>query len=401
MADPALESKDKPIVLLGIGRGGAHIVSVARQSCTFPGLLAVAADTDRAALDAVEVDQRLQLGEAWTGGDGCGGDLELAERATHASAEALRELLQGARMVFAVAGLGGGIGSTATRLVARLAREGSVPAVFLVTTPFSFEGATRARVAEQAEQRLRAEAQTVMVVPNSLLFSRLPPDTAMPRALEISGELLAKALTGLARICCAKGLITAEWAGVKRLVRHPTCTCSLALGQGQGPEAADEAAREFLASPFLGDARHLETVHAAMLTLLGGDDLTIGAVQTCLDQVQSRLPRNAQVLVGAYTDPRMQGQMQLTGMLVHTTLDASAGQPELPGATLPADRQGPRTRRQPGGGEGQPRQAALPFPEQQLGVFAGSPHPSFLNGENLDVPTFQRRNVPVDPGESL
>jgi len=401
MADPASESRDKPILLLGIGRGGAHIVSVARRSCAFPGLLAAAADTDRTTLDEAQVDERLQLGEAWTHGEGCGGDLDLAERAANASAEALRELLQGARMVFVVAGLGGGIGSTATRLVARLAREGSVQAVFLVTTPFSFEGATRARVAEQSEQRLRLEAQTVMVVPNSLLFARLPPDTAMPRALDISGELLATALAGLAHIGFAKGLITVEWAGVKRLVRHPTCTCSLALGRGQGPEAADEAAREFLASPFLGDARHLETVHAAMLTLLGGDDLTIGAVQSCLGQVQAQFPRNAQILVGAYTDPRMQGQIELTGMLVHTTLDGAGRQPGLPGTFPPEERQGTRAGRPSAAADGQPRQAALPFPDQQLGVFAGSPHPTFHDGENLDVPTFQRRNVPVDPGESL
>jgi cell division protein FtsZ len=400
MADSAAKSSDKPIVLLGIGRGGIRIVDLARRSYAFPGLVAVAADTDLATLEGAQVDRTLQLGEAWTRGEGCGGDLDLAERAANASADALRALLQDARMVFAVAGLGGGIGSTAPRLLARLARECSVPTVFLVTEPFSFEGATRARVAEQAGQRLRLEAQTVMVVPNSLLFSRLPPDTTMPRAFEISGELLAKALAGLARICCAKGLLTAELAGVKRIVRHPGCTCSLALGQGQGPEAAETAVREFLASPFLGDARLLETVHAALLTLLGGEDLTIGAVQDCLGQVQAHFPRNAQILVGAYTDTRLQGQLQLTGLLVRAPRDAAGHQPELFPGTPHPDLEPRRTRR-PAAGGGEPRQAALPFPEQQLGIFAGSPHPTFHNGENLDVPTFQRRNVPVDPGESL
>jgi cell division protein FtsZ len=400
MADSAAKSTDKPIVLLGLGRGGIRIVDIARRVHAFPGLLTVAADTDLAALDEAGVDRTLQLGEAWTRGEGCGGDLELAERATNSSAEALRALLQDARMVFVVAGLGGGIGSMAPGLVARLARECSLPAVFLVTTPFSFEGATRARIAEQAEQRLRLEAQTVLVVPNSLLFARLPPDTAMPRAFEISDELLAQALAGLARICSAKGLLTADLAGVKRIVRHPACTCTLAIGHGQGPDAVEAVVREFLASPFLGDVRQLETVQAALLTLLGGEDLTIGAVQDCLGQVQAHFPRNAQVLVGAYTDSRLHGQLQLTALLVRPQRDGAGRQPELPPAAGVEDAPARRARRV-AVTDGQPRQAPLPFPEQQLGIFAGSPHPTFHNGENLDVPTFQRRNVPVDPGESL
>lgn len=401
MVDSAGKSSDRPILLVGVGRGGIRIADVVRSTCSFPGLTVVAADTDRATVDEAQADRTLQIGESWARGEGCGGDTDLAERAVSAATDELRALLSDARMAFVAAGLGGGIGSVLPRVLARLARECATPIVFLVTTPFSFEGAKRARTAELALSLLRAESDAVIAVPNSLLFAHLPPDTPSSRAFELASLQLGRALAGLARICCAKGLLTADLAGVKRIVRRPGCACSLAMGQGQGETAVEDAMREFLASPFIGGTPHLEGVDAALLTLLGGDDLAIGAVQQCLEKVQSHFPRNAQVLVGAYTDPRFQGQVQLTGLLVSDQRQRSARQPErLPseahdaGPARPARR---RARRD----DAAPAQDLLPFPEQQLGIFAGALQPTFLNGENLDIPTFQRRNIAIDRGEDL
>jgi cell division protein FtsZ len=400
MADPTATSSDKPILLIGTGRGGARIADIVSTTCAFPGLTVVAADTDLVTLGEVRVDRTLQLGEAWARGEGCGGDIDLAERAGTASLEELRALLRDARMVFVTAGLGGGVGSTAPRLLARLGRECGVTTVFMVTTPFSFEGAKRSRLAQQALTQLRGESEAVIAVPNSLLFARLPPDTASSRAFEISTAQLAQALAGLARICSARGLLTADLAGVKRIVRRPGCTCSVAMGQGQGPSATADAIRAFLASPFIGDASQLRETDSALLTLLGGDDLSIGAVQECLEQVQAHFSPHAELLVGAYTDPRLQGQVQLTGLLVRDEPAKSRSQPELPPVKgdVPTGR---RRARRTAPDEGDPAQAPLPFTEQQLGIFAGSPQPTFHNGENLDIPTFQRRNIPIDAGEDM
>lgn len=400
MADPLDSTTEKPVLLLGMGRAGIRIAERVRQSCAFPGLVTAAADTDRDALQRAAVDRTLVLGEAWAQGQGCGGDVDLAEKAVWASGEALRALLRDARVVFGVAGLGGGLGSTGLWLAARLSREAGIPAVFLVTTPFSFEGATRMRVAESAEQRLRSETQALLVVPNSILFARLPPDTVLARAFEISDDLLARAVGGMARVCCARALLPVDLAGLKALLKPPRCTCSVAQGQGHGPDAVDEAVREFLASPFLGDPREFDSVQGAFFTVLGGEDLAVGAVQDCLEQVQQRLPRNAQTLVGAYTDPAMQGRLQLTGLLVRGPRPAPGPAAHVLAACNPAP-SAPRRTRRAGAGAANAQQAALPLSYQQLGVFAGSPHPTFHDGENLDVPTFQRRNVPVDPGVSL
>jgi len=400
MADSAGKTSDRQILVIGIGRGGIRIADEVRRTYAFPGLVVVAADTDRAALDEARADRTLLIGEPWARGEGCGGDIDVAERAANASADECRALLKDARMVFVAAGLGGGIGSAMPRVLARLARESAVPVVFMTTTPFSFEGAKRARTAELALSLLRTESEAVIAVPNSLLFAHLPPDTASSRAFDLASAQLGRALAGLAHICCAKGLLTADLAGVKRIVRRPGCACSLAMGQGQGATAAEDAIQEFLASPFIGDTSHLETVDAALLTLLGGEDLTIGAVQQCLERVQSHFPRNAQILVGAYTDPRLQGHVQLTGLLVSDERRRADRQPDL----IPADAHDAAarpSRRRPRRDSTAPAQDLLPFPEQQLGIFAGAPQPTFLNGENLDIPTFQRRNIPVDRGEAL
>lgn len=401
MADSPAHSSDKPVLLIGIGRGGTRIADLVRSTCAFPGLLVVAVDTDLASLGEVHVDRTLQLGEAWTRGESCGGDTGMAERAAMASLEELRALLQDARMVFVTAGLGGGVGSAAPRLLARLGRECNVPMVFMVTTPFSFEGAKRSRLAQQALELLRGETAAVITVPNSLLFARLPPDTASARAFEISNAQLAQAVAGLARICSAKGLLVAELEGVKRIVRRPGCTCSVAMGQGQGPSATDDALGAFLASPFIGDANQLRDTDAALITLLGGDDLTFAAVQECLEKVQAQLPSQAEVLVGAYTDPRLQGQVQLTGLLVRSAPVKGGHQPELPTHGKPGATTGRRRARRTAPEEGTPNQAPLPFPEQQLGIFAAAPQATFHNGENLDIPTFQRRNITVDAGEAM
>jgi cell division protein FtsZ len=401
MADTPASSSDKPVLLIGVGRGGSRIADIVRSTCAFPGLSVVAADTDLASLGEVHVDRALQLGEAWARGEGCGGDTELADRAASASLESFRALLQDARMVFVTAGLGGGIGSVAPRLLARLARECGVPLVLVVTTPFSFEGAKRAQLAKQALELLRAESAAVIAVPNSLLFARLPPDTGTPRAFEISSTQLAQAVAGLARICSAKGLLVADLAGVKRIVRRPGCVCSVAMGHGQGPTACADALAAFLASPFIGDASQWHGTDAALLTLLCGDDLPFAAVTECLEKVQTHLPSQTEVLVGAYTDPRLQGQVQLTGLLVRSGTAKAEHQPDLPTNPKPGVATGRRRPRRTTPAEGTPTQAALPFPEQQLGVFAASPQPTFHNGENLDIPTFQRRNIAVDAGESI
>ncbi|NLF18772.1 MAG: hypothetical protein GX595_16190 [Lentisphaerae bacterium] len=401
MVDATAQTPDLPILLLGIGRGGIRIADVVRRSCGFPELAVVAADSDAATLSAAAADRRLLVGEAWARGEGCGGDTEAAERAVSAATEELRGLVKEARMIFVAAGLGGGIGSVLPRVIARLAREAAVPVVVLVTTPFSFEGAKRAQTAEVALSLLRAEADAVIAVPNSLLFARLPPDTASHSAFDLASDHLGRALAGLARVCCAKGLLTADMAGVKRLLRRPGCACTLAMGQGRGPAAAEEAFRDLLASPFIGDASRLEATSAALLTLLGGETLSIGCVQDCLERVHSHLPRHAQVLVGAYTDARLADQVQLTCLLVAEAQPQARSQPSL----LPSEGTGNETaktkRRRSRRDQAAPAQDLLPLIEQQLGIFAGSPQPTFLNGENLDVPTFQRRNIVIDAGEDL
>lgn len=401
MVDATDPTRDRPILLLGIGRGGIRIADVVRQSCGFPELTVAAIDSDGATLDAATADRRLLVGEAWARGEGCGGDTDAAERAVSASTDDLRGLVKEARMLFVAAGLGGGIGSVLPRVVARLAREAAVPMVVLVTTPFSFEGAKRTQAAEVALSLLRAEADAVIAVPNSLLFARLPPDTPSHTAFALANDHLGRALAGLARVCCAKGLLTADMAGVKRLLRRPGCACTLAMGQGRGPTAAEDAFRDLLASPFIGDATRLETASAALLTLLGGEALSIGRVQDCLERVQSHLPRHAQVLVGAYTDARLADQVQLTCLLVADAQPQARNQPSL----LPPDNPGTEAtkgkRRRARRDQAAPAQDLLPLTEQQLGVFAGSPQPTFVNGENLDVPTFQRRNITVDAGADL
>ncbi|MBN2451130.1 MAG: hypothetical protein JXR77_12120 [Lentisphaeria bacterium] len=387
------------ITLAGIGRGGLRIAAVVQRRYAFAGLRVVGMDTDAEALRQSGVPDPLLLGQSYAHGEGCGGDEELAEQALAASTDAMRAVLDASRLVFAVAGLGGGVGNAALRVVSRLARECAVPVVFVVTLPFSFEGVKRVRAAEQALLRLRGETDAVVAIPNSLLFGQLPPDTPSADAFALAGNLLAQAVAGLARICCAEGLLTADLAGVKRMVRRPGSTCALGIGLGEGETACEQAVNAFFASPFVGGAQRLRDVDGALLTVLGGEDLTIRQVQCCLDGLQECFQPSARLLVGAYIDPRMQGRIQVTGLVVREAQREGKAQPDLlSGEPRPGETEGAGTRRPRGAAPPPGLVDELPFPEQQPGVFAGSPHPTFRNGENLDIPTFQRRNARIDPG---
>ena len=365
------------------------------KHCRFPALWTIAADTDLAQLDALTVDHKLPLGGDWTQEDGCGGDAVRGERAASASIEDIQTALAEAGLLVGLAGLGGGTGAGACKVVARLARQAKVPAMFVVTLPFSFEGEWRRQNAEKALVPLREVADAVIAIPNDRLFSALPADTPGGQAFRMADSLLAEGVAGLARIFSAEGLVTAGLDNVKAILGKNKSSCTLGVGGGDGDECCKLALEAFLTSPLTGGEAALRETDAAVLTLLGGNDLSVRDIQTCLADFQAVFPRQARMEVGAYTDEHMGKHVQLTALMcsyegdaeqaVQSPVDAteSIRRNATPKKPLEADRDG---------------QFRLPLTEHSLGIFKPG-EPTLVNGQNLDIPTFQRRGVDIDPGE--
>lgn len=405
MAEPKQEDRDSRVVVLGIGRGGSRVADTIAARFAYEQMTVVAADTDAADLKSLDIGQRLQLGREWTYDEGCGGDVVLAERAAGASSDEIKVLIRGARLLLVVVGLGGGTGSGAAKVVARLAQAEGIPALFIAMLPFAFEGNWRRREADKALALLRDYTPAVMAIPNDMLFGKLSPNTPAPAAFTMADELLAEATAGLARMASADGLITVDVAAIKRLLHDGAASSTLSVGKGEGTEAAAEAVQSFIDSPFIGTQKRLEEVDAALITLLGGDDLSMGTIQRCLDDLQDRFPEGVRLVVGAYIDPRMHGRIQLTGLLCRYPEEASlppeVEQPGMPVESEGAAEEPPRTRtrrKRAKEADVDAKQGLLPLLEQSAGIFTGT-QATTLNGQNLDVPTFQRKGLRLDIGD--
>ena len=386
------------IAVLGLGGGGGRIVSRLSEIAPWSQLDVAAADTDADALEHVGEVTRIALGQEWTRQEGCGGDIVLGERAASASAERLREFIQDARLLIVVAGLGGGTGSGAAKVVARLAREAELSAMFLLTLPFAFEGNWRRQEADKCLAPLRRLADAVIVLPSDLLFTALPADTAATEAFRLADALLAKGVAGLTRLVSAQALVTADFAALKTLLRQRQATCALGVGQGEGETRWRDAVEAFLDSPLIGGRSALSEADAAVLTMLGGDDMSVGEVQTCLTAFQQHFPESTRLVVGAYADTSLRGRVQITGLICRyqDAYEPSTG-PSEGAAAVPAAKR-TKKRREANGAAGSPIQGELPLQEQSLGIFSGTP-PTTVAGQNLDIPTFQRRGIHPDVGD--
>jgi len=383
------------VAVLGLGGGGGRIAAVAAAQFPCPTLEVAVADTDLQALASLSGCTKIALGQEWARREGCGGDAMLGERAASASAAELRQFITGARMLLVVAGLGGGTAAGGAKIVARLARDTETTALFVVTLPFAFEGNWRCQEAEKALLPLRELADAVIAVPNDLLFTSLPADTPAAEAFRLTDSLLAQGVSGLARIISAEGLVTADFAGLRALLRNRKATCTLGVGCGTGPARWQEAVESFLKCPLIGGKDGLAHADAAVLTLLGDDKLSVGEVQTCLAAFQQYFPAHARVVVGAYAAAEMEGHLQVTA-LVCKYHDVETVAPEV----TPADDKPetpPKVRTQPKT-PASPVQGELPLQEQTLGIFSGT-QPTPVAGQNLDIPTFQRRGIRLDVGD--
>ena len=389
-----MSNGNERIAVLGLGRGGGRIAAELAALDTHAQLHVGVADTDSAALDAVPGVTRILLGEEWARHSGCGGDAVLGERAASASASALREYFADARLLIVLAGLGGGTGSGAGKVVARLARETATTAVFLVTLPFAFEGNWRTQEAEKYLAPLRELADTVIVVPNDLLFTALPADTPAAHAFELTDRLLAEGIAGLSLIASAQGLVTADFAGVRTLLKHKHATCTLAVGRNEDGTGWEGALEAFLQCPLIGGREALADADAAVITLVGNTSMSVGEIQACLNACQQCFPEDARLVVGAYAQEEAADRIQITGLICRyrETPPAKGGNAPAP-ATARTDRQAADA-----APDARPVQGELPLQEQTAGAFTGVP-PTLFEGHNLDIPTCQRRGIMLDVGD--
>jgi len=320
-----------------VGVGGAGLNALHRMmDAGIAQVDFVAVNTDLQALAISDAPTKISIGAGVTQGLGSGADPGVGRESAEEAVDQLKAALRGSDMVFVTAGEGGGTGTGAAPVVARIARELGALTVGIVTTPFRFEGTRRRTAAERGVEELRAACDTVIVIPNDRLLEVLDRSTSMVDAFKIADDVLRQGVQGICDLITTPGLINLDFADV-RTVMQDAGSALMGIGYSTGPNRAREAAERALGSPLI-DAE-IVSARGILLSIAGGDDLSLVEVNDAAEVVRRTATDETNIIFGATVDPRLTGQVWVT--VVATGLGGSRRRAaragfETPSHTTPA-----------------------------------------------------------------
>jgi len=293
-----------------VGVGGAGLNAIHRMmDAGIAQVDFVAVNTDRQALAISDAPIKIAIGEGLTHGLGSGADPGVGRAAAEEAIDQLKAALRGSDMVFVTAGEGGGTGTGAAPVVARIARELGALTVGIVTTPFRFEGTRRRSAAESGVDELRTACDTVIVIPNDRLLEVLDRSTSMVDAFKIADDVLRQGVQGICDLITTPGLINLDFADV-RTVMQDAGSALMGIGYATGQNRAREAAERALGSPLI-DAE-IVRARGILLSISGGDDLSLVEVNEAAEVVRQTATDETNIIFGATVDPRLTGQVWVT-----------------------------------------------------------------------------------------
>jgi cell division protein FtsZ len=310
-------------VIRVVGVGGAGLNAVNRMiDADISQVEFVAVNTDIQQLQTSDAPVKIHIGRELTEGLGSGADPDLGRRAAEEAYDQIKRALRGSDMVFVTAGEGGGTGSGAGPVVARIAKELGALTVGIVTTPFKFEGTRRGRQATDGVDALRAACDTVIVVPNERLLEVLDRETSMLDAFRIADDVLRQGVQGICDLITLPGLINLDFADVRTIMKDAgTALMGIgfsASGDNRAREAAERALRSPLIETDIGGAKGI------LLSIAGGDDLSLFEVNEAAEVVREAATDDTNIIFGATIDDRLTGQVWVT--VVATGFGARAAQ---------------------------------------------------------------------------
>ncbi len=322
------------IVVIGVGGGGGNAVNN-MLATGLTGAKFIVANTDAQALSVSGAEFRIQLGARLTEGIGAGAKPEIGEAAAEEALEEIRAALAGAHMVFIAAGMGGGTGTGAASVIARVAKEFGILTVAVVTKPFTFEGKRRMRVAEAGIAELKRHVDTLLVIPNQNLFKIANDRTAFAEAFVLADRVLYSGVACIVDLVVKEGLINLDLADVKSVLSGMG-TAMMGTGEASGEQRAVDAARAAVVNPLLDDIT-LRGAKSLLLSISGGSDLTLFEVHDAVDYVREQLDTEANIIFGATLDESLVGSIRVSivasGMArSHADMPARHGHTDSPPA---------------------------------------------------------------------
>jgi cell division protein FtsZ len=299
----------QPVIrVVGVGGAGANAVNRMVEA-DIPGVEFMAINTDLQSLQQSSADVTVHLGSGVARGLGTGSDPELGYRAAFEEQDKIKRLLKGSDMVFITAGAGGGTGTGAAPVIARLARDVEALTVGIVTRPFRFEGTRRAKQADEGVEALSAEVDTLIVVPNERLLTVLAQNTTIIEAFQVADDVLRQGVQGISELITLPGLINLDFADVRTTMRDAGHAL-LGIGMGTGETRAMSAAERAVSSPLLETS--VDGARSILLSITGGSDLSLIEVSEAAKVVQEAAHPDANIIFGANIDDGLTDQVWVT-----------------------------------------------------------------------------------------
>jgi cell division protein FtsZ len=342
------------IKVVGVGGGGCNAVNRMIHA-KIPGVTFVAANTDAQALMNSDAATRIRIGEKVTKGLGAGADPTKGARAAEESRDDLYELLRGTEMVFVTAGMGGGTGTGAAPIIAEVAKECGALTIGVVTRPFAWEGARKARQAEEGIELLREKVDTLIVIPNQRLLDICPANVKMEEAFETADDVLRQAIQSISNIISANGSINLDFNDVRTTMAEAG-PALLAVGRAGGENRAAEAARAATSSPLLDQS--IEGARNVLFCVTHDGSLGLRELDSAARVIAELADPNVNTIFGTVIDPRV-------GEEVHITVIATGFQPKA------QEREDPR----------------------DISRIADIGLPGVQSMEDAELPAFLRRNI--------
>ena len=317
--------------VVGIGGAGNNVVNRMVKSGT-QGVEFVAINTDKQALSVSNADQKIQIGEKMTHGQGAGSDPEIGKRSAEESRNDIAKALENADMVFITAGMGGGTGTGAAPIVADLAREAGILTVGVVTKPFKFEGKRRMDQANDGIKELLEKVDSLLIIPNDRLKFATDQKITLANAFEIADDVLHQAVTSISDLIKNTGFINLDFADVTTIMKNAGYA-HMGVGHAAGKGKAEEAARMAVASPLMETS--INGARGVLINITGSEDMGLDDIESAASLVQEAAHPEANIIFGASFDPSMEDEIRVTVIATGFDENAAAAAPAAGAAAAP------------------------------------------------------------------
>jgi cell division protein FtsZ len=327
---PSTKELKPRIVVFGVGGAGGNAVNNMIGSA-LAGVEFVIANTDAQALSISLAERKIQLGVGETAGLGAGSRPEVGRSAAEEELDQIADQLQGCHMVFVTAGMGGGTGTGAAPVIARVARDLGILTVGVVTKPFQFEGQQRMRVAEAGIEELQRYVDTLIIIPNQNLFRVANEKTTFAEAFKMADNVLYSGVRGVTDLMVMPGLINLDFADVKAVMGQMG-KAMMGTGESEGEGRALDAAEKAIANPLLDDVS-MKGARGVLINITGGPDLTLFEVDEAANRIRKEVDADANIIVGSALSEDSAGKIRIS--VVATGIDCEVAQQEVrPAATV-------------------------------------------------------------------